>query len=363
MFIKNIEKYNQFVESINISILNQVCKGLSMRITEPLTYNGFQLYFLDLTTLTETGTFKDIVGSYIISHSIQNKIPLFITQSSGNTANSIAFFASVNKIKVIILYPKISRYKINSIGYSKDWVTFIEVDKTEEELKDLTQSISNYKGIPWLPNMKHQIEANKIRAYFINEFMEKNNISFDYTSQSLSSGYGIFGLYEGFSKIQDKKYSVPSFIGVQQESIKPYKEYLYNEPKSQDRLIEPTLFRSKPTSQMLVDMKNIIEDSKGLLESISFETYEKRELQVIELLKSRQIEISKIDNNVIEKAGIISTLGVLQAIENNKLKANSNILITITGGQAKGLRGEFIPDYIINKEDTVEHLKLIVDNI
>lgn len=361
MFIKSLNAYNKHIPEINTSILDYVNKDLLLRVAKPIKYKNSKLYFLDLTTLSETGTFKDIVGSYIIGYCIQNNIAEFVTQSSGNTANSIAYYASKHKIKATILYPKRSRYKINSVWYSDEWVKFIELDKPEQVIKDFTQSISEYLDVPWLPRMKHQIISNKIRAHFIDDFIKKENEYFDFTSQSLSSGYGIFGLYMGFSEIQEKNYDLPSLIGVQQERIKPYKIYIYNDEVFEDEIIEPTLFRSKPTSGMLEDMKKIVRDTNGFILSISSFLYNEYEERAKELLYKRGIDITIVKNQIIEKAGLLSLIGTMKAIDDKLVKENSRVLVTITGGLAKGNRNSFKPKYKVKINDSFERVKEVLE--
>jgi len=114
MFKKNIYYYsNRLKERMN----GYDFPRLNMCIHEPLNYNGVNLFLCDCSSETVTGSFKDIVASYTIAYCLNNGISEFVTQSSGNTANSIAFYANKYKIRVTILYPKVSRYKIINNKY------------------------------------------------------------------------------------------------------------------------------------------------------------------------------------------------------------------------------------------------------
>ncbi|MBL4586737.1 MAG: PLP-dependent lyase/thiolase [Flavobacteriales bacterium] len=308
----------------------------------------------------KTGTFKDIIACYTIAYCIHNGISEFVTQSSGNTANSIAYYASLYKIKATILYPKKSRYKIRKFDYDKSFVRFIEVDKAGEDIKAFTQEISETFKIPWLPKMEHQIHANEVRAHLLKDVYSEMRLNFDYTSQSLSSGYGVFGLYDGYWSFNISPFPIPRFIGVQQKSVNPYYRHIYNAELAEDELLEPTLFRRIPTSEMLAQMKDIVSKSNGHITNVDTLLFNSYEEKATSLLASREIPLTSSDGQIIEKSGLISLIGVLDLIDKDQIKKDCSILAAITGSDAKGDRNCFIPTWTVGPNDTFEEVEAIM---
>jgi len=359
MYSKSYTDYADSLNKIDKDLIKKVCASIDFGIHDPLEYHGVNLFLLDLTTNSATGTFKDWVAGYTVAHCIQHNIPGFVTQSSGNFANSIAHFANKFGIKVTILYPRLSRYKIISEGHSDQYIKFIEVDKAEKEIKALTEELCAYLSLPWLPAFEHQVESNKIRAHFVQEYSSLKHIHFDYMSQALSSGFGIFGFYRGVCETEYFRINnSPAFIGIQQSMVPPFYRYIYNsngyEPDRE--MIEPTLFRSAPPVSFLEEMKNIVETSDGCIDLLYPEEFDLYLPVAESLFHEREIEITRIGGKIVEKSGLIALIGALKLIDSARIRIGSNVLVSVTGGTANGKRGDYIPERILNKCDSKEKL-------
>lgn len=64
---------------------------------------------------------------------------------------------------------------------------FYGMECGEPELKARTAEFARERSLRWLPTFDHQIQANKLRAYFIQEWSEVTGARFDWHVQALSS--------------------------------------------------------------------------------------------------------------------------------------------------------------------------------
>lgn len=223
----------------------------------------------------------------------------------------------------------------------------VEVDASETRMKELTSEFSSTHKVPWLPSLELQNLANCVRADFVTSYSNKNDRNYDWHSQSLSSGYGVFGFYDGLRRLEQR--SGFSFLGVQQTAVCPFIKRLAPSELTQidlssKVLLEPTLFRSKPTEELFALMKSVIQDFGGAFSLVSNAVYEDTFQKANDLLKANNLELIQNDeNNVVEKSGLIDLIGTINAIRQGKILKGKRILISLTGGFGAAPKGEIRP--------------------
>ena len=307
-----------------------------------VSYNEVNLYFLDLSSESTTGTFKDWAACATVAYCKRNNIDEFVTQSSGNTANAIAKYCRENGIKSHIFYLKENESKIKrELVYDDEWITLHEVASSEKEMKKMTEGFSFDKGIPWLPNIEIQIQSNSIRADIVQYISNELNIKFDWKSQALSSGYGVFGFYNGLNRLGVNPGSGYKLHGVQQSAVCPYVNRFFpnNLEKinfTRETVIEKTLFRTSPTDNLYELMRQIIDKFGGHITVVTNRDYDEYSAIASSLMMQAGIKLRKdVENSYLEKSGLINTCGILKAIQNGLIKGGENVLVAVTGG---GLR-------------------------
>jgi threonine synthase len=67
---------------------------------------------------------------------LQQGIPVFCAQSSGNTAMSFIKYSAHTGVKMVLFYPLKNAYKIDCTHVS-DSIILVQVDATEAELKKI----------------------------------------------------------------------------------------------------------------------------------------------------------------------------------------------------------------------------------
>ena len=326
-------------------------------------YKNVHLGLLDLSSYAATGSFKSVVACVTMAACTGRGIQRFVTQSSGNTANALARYAAAANVKVLILYPASSRYKIEPDLSNSPYVQFVEFEGTEDQLKALIQNYSNTTGIPWLPTEDMQVESNKLRAYFLAESETKNFPHFNWHVQSLSSGWGIFGFYQGVEELESKGHFLrPRFFGVQQEAICPFYRYVNSDNQSEtvEKVIEPTLFRSNPTPKMLAKMKQIVASSDGKIKKLMNASYARYEPLAVQTISEFGIRLGSVhlENETVfkEKAGIIAVAAVLEDIDLGLISKGDRVLICLTAGAGPDRRNVYAPSKSVNGTSGLESL-------
>ncbi len=315
-------------------------------------YRGVIIDALDMSSGSKTGTFKDWAACATIAYCKHHQINKFVTQSSGNTANALAAYCSEFNQNVTIFYILSNSTKLKPQFFcDQNVLEIIAVDGSEARLKELTKEYSDSMEVPWLPRLEIQDLANSVRADFVLDYIRSCNIFYDWHSQSLSSGYGVFGFYKGLQRIGWTKGF--KFLGVQQSRVSPFVNYFNPDEFSdikmeEETLIEPTLFRSNPTQNLYIRMQNIIDIFGGDFSLVTNQNYENYLDISLKILLDSGISITKNDKNeIIEKSGLINLIGVLKSIDNNIISQGERVLFSITGGCGKGPYGDIIPTRIL----------------
>jgi hypothetical protein len=306
-------------------------------------WQGVRLLFLDMSSMSSTGTFKDWVACVTIGCCLEENCQTFITQSSGNTANALAYYAGRAGIEVCILYPAESRYKINSKLAGQDGITFVEVVGGEPMVKLCAEALEDATGLRWLPTLDLQRIGNGLRADFVNEFLAVRGEVIDWHAQALSSAFGPLGFYGRLEVLAERREwhgAVPRFLGVQQEAVSPYYDQIYGHAAWSDAskmVIEPTLFRSNPGNVLVDGVRRICDASRGRIMVLRNDEYFDRRSAAVGLLEAAGLhptQRKKPDGTFgfLEEAGGISVAGVLSEIDAGRIRPGETVLIAVTGG-------------------------------
>lgn len=353
-----ILRYGNDIKGVKYEFLEKASILEGARIIPLTSYKEVNLSLLDLSTESETKTFKSSLACVTIGHCLENNIERIVFQSSGNTANALTAYAKKQHIQTILLYIPASRYKLEPQLYDNNHHIAIECDVTEPKLKELLQLFGTTFAVEIVPHFDHQIESNKVRANFLLDHYQETGQWFEWQAQSISTGYGIFGLYQGFKDLKDRHeipahFKLPRLLGVQQSAFKPYtdeiRKLLNDEPiPSENGVLEPTLFRSKITTELRDTMLNILKTSSGMFEIVNVVDYAQYHEKAQSILEQIGIKfgVKIIDNQekIIEKSGLLALIGALKAIDNRRVQSGSSILIVFTGG-TKAFKDTFTPQY------------------
>lgn len=333
-------------------ILLQASIGEYANVVECGEYKGVEIDALDMSSGAKTGTFKDWVACATIAYCKYNNVENFVTQSSGNTANAIAAYCTEFDHSATIFYMKGNADKLKPQFFDGGSIKAVAVDGEESYLKEVTRKFSDNNDIPWLPNLDIQDFSNSIRANYVLKYCMLNNKNYDWHSQSLSSGYGVFGFYNGLRRLgRDSGFK---FLGVQQSVISPFIKIFRNSEYegvdfSGERLIEKTLFRSSPTEELYKRMGRILAEYGGSFSMVTNDIYGTYLERALYMLNESGIQITRNSNGeIVEKSGLIDLIGVMRAIDSGVVCSGESILISITGGSGAAPFGSMSPSMTID---------------
>jgi threonine synthase len=342
-----IRRYSEQLASVSSSSLAAASIREGATLVELPAYRDVGIDVLDMASLSTTGTFKDWVACVSIATCLQQDVSVFVTQTSGNTGNALARYASNAGLRGVVLYPRDSRSKIRADIAADPHVAFVEVAATEEEIKGRLLEASADLNIPWIPIFEHQLEGNKIRAHFLAEVGAALSRDWDWHVQALSSAYGVFGFYQGLEELrrQGLNTRTPRVLGVQQEAVSPYFEALTGAAPADASVIEPTLFRRAPPESLLSEMVEICRSSGGTVLRLPNERYLELESSALNAYETSGITLARDASNggLAERAGLYSLAGALDAIHRGLIEPGSRVLVAFTGAADGGVRGSFIP--------------------
>lgn len=320
------------LDPIPPSDLSRFSISESAGITEPVPFGECQLYFLDMSSWSATGTFKDWVAAVVVAYAYQQGIHSFVSQSSGNTANALHRYCQEFGLDATILYPKASRYKIRHLDPS-ELVRLVEVDGSEPEVKAATRQLAGATEKLWLPSLPLQDIGNGYRANLVAQ-AARSGLSFDWHVQALSSAFGPIAFYRRWHQL-NPDLPAPRFLGVQQAAVAPFVQLINGvDPDPHDHPIEPTLFRSDPTTELVERVREIVDRGGALrrVTSADFEHSLSETLRVMERAGMRLVKSVDASTGLLEAAPALATHGAISCIGDGTIAPGSNVLIAVTGG-------------------------------
>jgi|GEM_PF-5035903 len=349
--------------------------GESARIVSGPEINGVTLNFLDLSSLSHSGTFKDWVACLTMAYCLETGVKSFVTQSSGNTANALALYAVEAGVEIIALYPRSSRYKINPAFAEQSAIILADVDQPEPQLKLWTDTLAEKYERQWLPRLQLQRHGNKLRAYILNEWSLQTGQGCDWHAQALSSAFGPIGTYTGYRELAEKGelfQRPPKFLGLQQEAVHPFVDFLTgtSSPTGKVTMIEPTLFRTEPTQNLLDEIAMICSVSGGTVQTVSNDSMFRHMVDVQEILADCGLSPVVVKDptwatgyRLLEIAGLICLAGVLGAIEQKLILKGESVMVVLTGGFGAAPAYMYQPAIEIRKNEGFADLLARLQNL
>ena len=319
-------------------------------------HRGAAIDVLDLSTLCSTGTFKDWVACVTMARALGRGQRTVLAQSSGNTANALARYAAHVGVGCAILYPPASRRRIQVALAGLPGVAFVEVDAPERRIKELLGEYASASGIPAVPSLHDQYEANKLRAYLLADAARELGDRWDWHVQALSSGYGPLGFYRGIAEIQRSSAVAappPRFLGIQQEAVAPYAGAIAGAAgDGRAPMIEPTLFRRSLTTALVDEMRRVCSETSGTVRCLSNRRYLELEPSAVAMLTAAGLTTTLAeDGTPRERAGLYSLAGALDAIDHRVIRTGDRVLVVYTGGAGRASASSFRPARVATPGD------------
>lgn len=340
------------------------------RICKFIDYKNVSIYIADESTLMAGGTFKTLEACFTMALCKKKGYKKISFSSGANMGSALTIYGLNAKIETFFFHPKSTDWKLDGSLFVTSTSHLISVDRHEKEVKKAALMFSKITGIPHVPQLEWRFFATGLRAFFVFEYIFKNNIRFDWISQSVCAGYGPIGFYNIAKKlIREKiinKYTVPKFLGVQQESLSPmvkawqngHNQISYEDiPPDSTKLFAPALYNTNPESSYPILYRQL-RNFGGHLCSLNAQECKDFFPLLLEALSVNGISVTKRCINgkyeILENAGLMGLSGTFKAIDDGIIKEGQTVLSFFTGGACDYSGKQAISEYEITKEDNLE---------
>jgi threonine synthase len=337
---------------IQVSKANIVTSSISegARLFFLAEYGGVEIWVCDESSLMATGSYKDLDACLITAIARHTGLTSVVLSSGGNLGYAMARYAGRAGLRVYLFHPKSTLYKLDAANFDSDSVKVIVVDRPEPEVKALARNFAEAYQITHGPNLQWRYAASAVRAMHIAEQLDQNQMQVDWLAQTICAGFGPVGIYNCWDRISRSGRSVasdlPRFLGVQQAANAPIVRAwqagereitkVYTDDGSIRNYIEPGLYNTNPSANY-PNLIGIIHQFGGHLLTVDAGEYHEHEDRVVSWFRNEGLEFTRIPEtgDILERAGILTGVGIVKAIDRGAIKVGSRVLYLLTGGFRK----------------------------
>jgi len=320
------------------------------RIFPLAQYRGVDIWACDESSLMATGTYKDLDACLMAAIARHTGLGSIVLSSGGNLGYAMARYAQKAGLKVYFFHPKSTLYKLDAANFDDEGVKVITVDRPEPEVKSLALNFAKTYCIEHVPDVEWRYAASTVRAMHIAENLLSSGNQVDWLAQAICAGYGPVGIYDCWSGLIDEGILpsdvVPPFLGIQQASNAPIVRAWQagaleitrqlTQGASPDKLIEPGMYNTNPNNNYS-NLLNTIERYGGDFIAIDGDDYKSHEDTVTGWFRDSGLEftINPQSGEILERAGIMTGIGIMNAVDQGHIKKGNRVLYLLTGGFRK----------------------------
>ena len=317
------------------------------RIFRLAQYRGVEILVCDESSLMATGTYKDLDACLMAAIANHTGLNAIVLSSGGNLGYAMARYARQAGLRVYLFHPKSTLYKLDAANFGWNGVSVITVDRPEPEVKSLARDFADAYGITHVPLLDWRFAASTVRAMHIAEKLLLPGKQVDWVAQAICAGFGPVGVYDCWAWLIREgllqSAAVPRFLGVQQAANAPIvraweagateitKDFADNGDK--EHYIEPGLYNTNPNVNY-ANLRGLINQFGGAFLDALGDEYQASEGTVLGWFRDAGLEFTRIPQTaaILERAGILTGVGIMKAIEQGMVKPRSRVLYLLTGG-------------------------------
>lgn len=317
------------------------------RIIPLAHYRGVDIWLCDESSLMATGTYKDLDACLMAAIAKHRGLDSIVLSSGGNLGYAMARYARKAGLRVYFFHPKSTLYKLDAANFDWDGVTVITVDRSEREVKILARDFADVYEIAHVPALNWRFAASVVRAMHIAEKLLIPQQRVDWLAQTICAGYGPVGVYNCWSWLIGEGLlepdTMPRFLGFQQAANAPIarswqagEREIKQQPTDQGtlgRYIEPGLYNTNPSINYS-NLINLMNRYGGDLLTVDKGEYQKYRETVIGWFRNAGLEFTRIPQTgeILERAGLLTGIGIMKAVDKEIVKQGSQVLYLMTGG-------------------------------
>ena len=285
--------------------LNNIPKDLNQEVEIYVKYEG----------LNPTGSFKDRGMCMAVTKAVEEGSKAVICASTGNTSASAAAYAARAGIKAFVLIPegKIAQGKLAQA--MMHGAVVIQIKGNFDQGMSLVKQVGETAAVTIVNSINpFRLQGQKTASF---EILEELGGAPDYHYLPVGNAGNITAHWMGYSEYLEHGIvnSVPTMVGFQAAGAAPFaKGEMVNNPET----VATAIRIGHP--QSWDKAWRVQEQSGGWFDSLPDET----------ILASQKLLAEK-EGIFCEPASATSLAGALHDIKNNKIKAGSKIVCTLTG--------------------------------
>jgi len=338
----------------------------------PLTqYRGVDIWVCDESSLMATGTYKDLDACLMAAIAKHTGLKSIVLSSGGNLGYAMARYAQKAGLFVYFFHPKSTLHKLDAANFDWDGVKVITVDRPEREVKILAREFADTYRLAHVPILDWRFAASTVRAMHIVEQLFMSQRQVDWLAQTICAGFGPVGVYNCWSWLVRERVLppklVPKFLGIQQAANAPIvrawqskegemtKQHIGGH--TPERYIEPGLYNTNPSINYS-NLTNLLDRYGGNFLAVGADDYRTYEEIVIGWFRDAGFEftINPQTEEILERAGILTGVGIMKAIEQGVVKQGARVLYLLTGGfRVLSSFERLQPDLEVNKAYSIPH--------
>ncbi len=271
--------------------------------------------FLKLEGLNPTGSFKDRGMALAVSKAVEDKSPMVLCASTGNTSAAAAAYSARASIDCTVLIPegKIATGKLAQalvhgcrvLGITGSFDDALEIARelTDRHPISLVNSINKYR-----------LEGQKTAAFEICDVFKKAP---DYLAIPVGNGGNITAYWMGFNEFfeANRIFSLPKMLGFQAAGAAPL---VIGHPVEDPQTAASAIRIGKPArgKEALAAAK----ESNGFIDSVTDD----------EILAAYKL-IAQKEGYFCEMASAASVAGLIKSVKAGKVKSGATVVCVLTG--------------------------------
>ncbi len=307
-------------------------------------HQGVTVFLCDESSAMTTGTYKDLDACLITSVHRGRGSTALVLSSAGNLGRALAVYGARAGLQVYLFHPRSTQYKLCGASLRQPGIHPIAVDLPEPQVKSLARAFAARYALPHVPEIALRIAASAARALFLLEQAELHGAPLDCIAQVVCAAYGPIGIYTCLRELVARGLlpasRVPRFLGFQQAANAPMVR-AWREGAEQlldrhcqavpENYLEPGLYNTRPQSTY-GPLREILTRVGGDLRSLDHEAYARHRDTVLGWFEACGLQFTRGPEGIVEKAGILTGVGIAQAIEDGVLRQGENVAYLLTGG-------------------------------
>lgn len=329
-----------------LSALEAASLGEGARVLPLRPYCDVELRVCDETSAMASGTYKALDACLTVAMVEREGIGRVVTSSGGNLGHALARYCHARGIEAFCFQPRSTGYKLDAGALAFPGVHVVSADLPEPEIKALARRFAERFGLLHVPALSWRLAASATRALFLLETVQGGPRPVHWIAQAMCAGYGPVGIYDCFAALVDQGLlaaeRVPKLLGVQQQANAPMVRAWSEGAREIGRrhrrarpaaYLEPGLYNTDPGPNYTRLFEHL-ERFGGALVGIDARDYERHADRVVQRLADVGVDLTRRpgSDEVLEKAGLLAAVGLLEAIERGHVAPGERALSLLTGG-------------------------------